>query len=136
LIETVSVIGKVLKKLKPKTAGGNSQAVVVLGQDTDLDQLMREDLIILFKHSPACPVSWAAHAQVTKFARENQGTPVYMIPVIKERPLSEKIADVTGVDHESPQVIVLREGTVVASASQGEITVESLSEMLSAYPNK
>jgi len=131
----MSVIGKVLKRLKPKTGGGNSHAVVVLGPGANLDELMRQDLIDLFKHSNACPVSWAAHAQVTKFARENEGIPVYMIPVIKERSLSEKIADVTGVDHQSPQVIVLREGTVIASASQGEITVESLSEMLSAYPN-
>jgi len=129
------VLGDVLKKLKrKKTADGAGQAMQVLGAGSDLEEVMSEGLVVLFKHSNACPVSWAAHAQVTRFARENPGTTVYMIPVIKERSFSDKIAEITGVEHESPQVIVLREGVVAASASHGDITVESLSEMLDAYP--
>ncbi len=130
------MIDNLLKRLKRKNAGGNNHAIPVLGQDADLDELMSEELVLIFKHSNSCPVSWAAHAQVTKFARENPELAVYLIPVIKERPLSQKVAALTGVVHESPQVIVLREGVVAASASQGDITVESLSEMLDAYPSK
>lgn len=128
------MIDNLLKRLKRKNTGGANHAMPVLGEDADLDELMSEELVVIFKHSNSCPVSWAAHAQVTKFARDNPNTPVYMIPVIKERALSQKLATLTGVIHESPQVIVLRDGKVAASASHGEITVESLSEMLDAYP--
>jgi len=128
------VIENILRHLKGKKIPGNNHAVPVLGQDSNLEELMNLELVILFKHSNSCPVSWNAHAQVTKFARENPDIPVYMIPVIKERTFSQKVADVTRVVHESPQVIVLRDGAVMASASHGDITVESISEMLDTYP--
>ncbi len=130
------MIDNLLKRLKRKNTGGANHAMPILGPDADLEELMSEELVIIFKHSNSCPVSWAAHAQVTKFARDNPAIPVYMIPVIKERALSQKVAALTGVIHESPQVIVLRDGAVAASASHGDITVEGLSEMLDAYPSK
>jgi bacillithiol system protein YtxJ len=98
----------------------------------DIGQLLNGDLAVVFKHSTACPVSWAAHAQVSKFMREHPETAVYLVPVIKERSLSQKIAAATGVRHESPQVIVLRRGEVVASVSHGDITADSLAEMIGA----
>ena len=94
-----------------------------------VDRLLREDSVIVFKHSTACPMSWAAHAHVTKFLRENPDAPVRMVKVIQERVLSQKIAEATGVRHESPQIIVLRGGEVAASASHGRITLDSLNEM-------
>jgi bacillithiol system protein YtxJ len=130
------VLGDVLKRLKRTKTGSGSVGFAILGPDADLGEIMTEDLCVLFKHSNACPVSWAAHAQVSRFVRENPGTSVYMIPVIKERALSDKITAAIGLEHESPQVIVLREGVVAASASHGDITVESISEMLDAYPAK
>jgi bacillithiol system protein YtxJ len=96
---------------------------------TDVQQLLGEELAVVFKHSTACPVSWAAHTQVTRFMKAHPEAPVFMIPVIKDRPFSQKIAAATGIRHESPQVIVLRKGEVVASASHGEITVDELTEM-------
>jgi hypothetical protein len=79
----------------------------------DVQELLREDLAVVFKHSTACPVA-----------------PVYLVPVIKERPFSQRIAAETGVRHESPQVIVLRKGAVVATASHGDITADELGEMV------
>jgi bacillithiol system protein YtxJ len=96
----------------------------------DVQELLREDLAVVFKHSTACPVSWAAHAQVMKFMRACPEAPVYLVPVIKERPFSQRIAAETGVRHESPQVIVLRKGAVVATASHGDITADELGEMV------
>ncbi|MDE3195999.1 MAG: bacillithiol system redox-active protein YtxJ, partial [Acidobacteriota bacterium] len=84
----------------------------------------------LFKHSTACPVSWTAHAQVTRFLKHNASVPVYLVPVIRERVLSRAIADRTGVRHESPQVILIRKGVAADSASHGEITEGVLAGML------
>jgi bacillithiol system protein YtxJ len=106
------------------------RAMPALDESTTLDELLRDELVILFKHSTACPVSWAAHSQVTRFLKVHPEARVRMVAVIKERPLSQKIAAVTGIRHESPQVIVLRRGEVVGSASHGEITVDTLSELL------
>jgi len=93
---------------------------------TGLAEIMSEDLTILFKHSSSCPVSWAAHAQVSRFFQENPEAPVRIVSVTRERPLSQQIAAATGIRHESPQILVLRRGEVVASASHGEITRDRL----------
>lgn len=105
-------------------------AIPVLEGSSSFDSLLQEDLVVLFKHSSACPVSWAAHAQMTRFLKANPGTPVRLVSVLKDRPLSQRIAAATGIPHESPQVIVLRRGEAVASASHGEITEQTLNEIL------
>ena len=96
---------------------------------TGADDLMREELVMIFKHSTSCPVSWAAHSQVSRFLQDSPEAPVRMVSVIKERPLSQQIAAATGVRHESPQLIVLRRGEVLATASHGEINRERLEIM-------
>ena len=93
----------------------------------DLAQLPELDTAILFKHSPSCPVSWMAHAQVRSFIASNPSVPVYTISVRQDRELSRRIAQWTNVGHESPQVIVLRRGVVVGAASHGGVTAEYLS---------
>ena len=61
----------------------------------------------VFKHSTSCPIS--AHA-----AREMEASrtdlPIYSIEVREQRELSNWVAQVYGVTHESPQLILLREG--------------------------
>ena len=96
---------------------------------TDLGELLGRRMVVLFKHSTACPVSWAAHAQVNRFRLQHPEVPVILVDVIRNRPTSKKIAELTDVWHESPQIIVMRDGKVAASASHGDITVDRLAEM-------
>jgi bacillithiol system protein YtxJ len=96
----------------------------------DLHQIQQLDLAIIFKHSSACPVSWAAQRQVNAFAEQQPGAPLFRLTVQKHRPLSNQIAEQTGVRHESPQILVLRRGKVVSHTSHGGITVDYLKEVL------
>lgn len=98
---------------------------------TDIDALLNQETILVFKHSTACPVSWAAHMQVMKFADQHPDFPLRIVPVIQERPASNKIAELTGVRHESPQVILLREGKVINALSHGSITLAQLNQLIS-----
>ena len=110
--------------------GGEHAGIPEIDAKTSIDELMALELVVLFKHSHACPVSWAAHSQVARFAAHHPSIAVFMIPVIKERAFSRAIAQRIGVEHESPQVIVLRRGAVEAVASHGEITEAELSRAL------
>ena len=47
-----------------------------------------------------------------------------------DRPLSLEAAETTGVPHESPQALLVRDGTVTWHASHGGITTESLASAL------
>ena len=71
---------------------------------------------VLFKHSNTCGVSARAYAEMSK-VRE----PVALITVQKARGLSDEIEKRWKVDHESPQVLVIRDGKLVWVASHFQV---------------
>ena len=92
----------------------------------ELAELKQRDLVVLFKHSPSCAISWAAEKQVKKFIANNPSVPVQTILVRQDRELSRQVAQFTGIRHESPQVIVMRRGVVVSDASHQDVTADFL----------
>ena len=52
------------------------------------------------------------------------------VEIQKARPVSDGVARVFEVRHESPQALLVSEGEVVWHASHGSITEESLAEAL------
>ena len=95
--------------------------------DTDaLDELLarsHDAPVVLFKHSTTCPISAAAYRQMTAVERE-----VSLVVVQKARDVSSEIASRTGIRHESPQAIVLRNGEAVWNASHFDITKSAVEE--------
>ena len=73
-----------------------------------LDALLANELVFLFKHSFVCGTSALAHEEVERYVAANPGTPVYLVDVIGQRPLSQEFAAALGVGHASPQAILLR----------------------------
>jgi bacillithiol system protein YtxJ len=55
------------------------------------------------------------------------------IVVQEARPLSDLVARETGIRHESPQVILFRNGKAVWNASHHGITAENLREALKSH---
>ena len=55
---------------------------------------------------------------------------IYLVRVIEEPEVSRHLAVTLGVPHESPQLIVLRNGSVVWSASHSGITYQALEKVL------
>lgn len=118
------------KKSGAESEGKSAGPIPEIDSDTDLDALIAQDTVILFKHSTACPTSWAAHLQVMKFVDAHPEFPVRMVSVIQERATSNKIAEKTGIRHQSPQIIFLRQGKVVSAISHGSITVAQLNQLI------
>ena len=85
-----------------------------------LDELIKnskEAPVILFKHSTTCPISANAHREMTKVQN-----PVGLIVVQHSRDISREVEQRTGVRHESPQALILRNGKVAWHASHYDIT--------------
>jgi bacillithiol system protein YtxJ len=74
--------------------------------------------VILFKHSLTCPISHAAYEEMSNLTREK----VNLIIVQDARNLSDEIADRTGIRHESPQTLIVKNGEIVWHASHYDIT--------------
>ena len=59
---------------------------------------------------------------------------IVLIDVQRFPRLGREVATRTGVRHESPQVIVLRDGVAVWAADHRDITVAKLEEALRLFP--
>ncbi len=95
-------------------------------------RLGEQEVAVLFKHSPTCIISMKANSQVEEFRAAHPQVPIYIISVKKERSMSNFIAETTGIEHASPQIIVFRKGTPSAVATHGEITAQSIQQMIQA----
>jgi bacillithiol system protein YtxJ len=71
-------------------------------------------------------MSAAAYREMSDFEGE-----VALVEVQRARELSREIENRTGIKHESPQIIVLRNGQVVWDASHFQITREAVTEAVS-----
>lgn len=75
----------------------------------------------VFKHSTSCPVSARAAGEVRAMRTD---MPIYWIDVREQRELSNWVAAHCGVPHESPQLILLKDGKVEATWSHFAISRE------------
>lgn len=82
--------------------------------------------VLLFKHSPVCPISAAARDEYDAFRRVMPEVPTLFVDVVEDRPVARGIAERCGVRHESPQVILFEGGQPVWHASHWHITEAAL----------
>ena len=99
----------------------------ITGPDA-LDELMlrsNKEPVAVFKHSTACPVSASAY-------REMKSTPceIALIEIQEARDLSREVGVRTGIEHESPQVIILRNGKAVWHASHWKVTAQAVAQAM------
>lgn len=93
-----------------------------------LDELVarsNKEPVALFKHSTTCPISASAYREMADFPGE-----VALIEVQRARDLSAEVGARTGIEHESPQVIILRNGNAVWHASHWGITSQALEQAM------
>jgi bacillithiol system protein YtxJ len=87
----------------------------------DLLQRSQTETVILFNHDPWCPISGRAYKQMEQIDDD-----VTLVDVSQEKALTREIQSRTGVRHESPQVIILRDGQPAWSATHFAITADAV----------
>jgi len=80
---------------------------------------------VIFKHSTRCSISAVALQRLQKEVAPD-GFDFYMLDLLSYRALSNKIADQFEVDHESPQVLVIRNGACVYDESHLGISMHDI----------
>lgn len=88
--------------------------------------------VVIFKHSTACPISAGAYQNVQRFLSQPPGDcpEFYLVKVIESRPVSNEIASRLGVQHKSPQIILVKDGQPLWSASHYGIHVDAIAAAL------
>ncbi|RMF55675.1 MAG: bacillithiol system redox-active protein YtxJ [Calditrichaeota bacterium] len=91
-----------------------------------------EKPLLLLKHSTACGISAGALATVEDFANIYDAIDYRMVLVIENRELSREIASITGIPHQSPQVILFHEGKPIWHTSHWSIRAKSMKKALNS----
>jgi bacillithiol system protein YtxJ len=95
------------------------------------ERLSHEKTVVLFKHSTRCSVSRFVLKQFENtFDIAEDKVELYFLDLIEYRPISNEIAERFGVTHQSPQMIVLKDGKAVHDASHESIDARSLVQFI------
>ena len=97
-----------------------------LGQLNEIIAISNEKPVAIFKHSTRCSVSRMALKQFeNEFNSSDKVTP-YFLDLIAHRDISNEIANRFGVTHQSPQLILIKEGKAIYNVSHSDIDAEEL----------
>jgi bacillithiol system protein YtxJ len=103
-----------------------------LAAQADVEALLAQPgPVWLFKHSNACPISFAAHDAVAAWCAAHPDARGGMVVIQEQRPLSNWIATRLGRIHQSPQLFLLRDGQVAWMATHWGITAEAMERAIS-----
>lgn len=96
----------------------------------ELIQASHQQPVLFFKHSNACPISSRAFGEFQKYLASDASAAVNnaLIVVQHAREVSNQLAAITGVEHESPQAILVHGGKAVWDESHLAIKSDRLAE--------
>lgn len=96
-------------------------------QLTDLISKSANRPQVIFKHSTRCSISSVAMQRLKKGLVPGEFD-FYFLDLITYRFLSNKVEQQFDVQHESPQILIIRNGTCVYDESHLSITVDDIIE--------
>ena len=101
-----------------------------LGQLNEIMELSHQQPVAIFKHSTRCSISRMALKQFeNEFDLEGNVTPYYL-DLLNHRDISQEIATRFEVYHQSPQLLLIKEGKSIYDASHSDIDAVVLKEKI------
>ncbi|AKD02996.1 bacillithiol system redox-active protein YtxJ [Pontibacter korlensis] len=102
-----------------------------------LDEIIEESKntpVVIFKHSTSCSISATAKSRLE---RQWDGAGLdhikpYYLDLLSYRPVSNEVAEALQVRHESPQLLLLKDGVCTYDASHLGISVDALKKQVAA----
>jgi bacillithiol system protein YtxJ len=103
---------------------------IELNDESQLEQIVEQSKvqpIVIFKHSTRCSISSMAK---NRLERETpaENLPFYYLDLLRHRPISQKIAEDFQVHHESPQILIIKNGECIYDESHNGINMQEINE--------
>lgn len=106
----------------------------ILNKPEQIDEIVAESRkvpVVVYKHSTRCGVSSAAKSDLEHdWDLQPDEIKPYYLDVVGSRDLSHQVARLFGVRHESPQIILIRNGKATFTSSHWNISVDALRDAL------
>lgn len=110
----------------PKQSKIEWRQLTDLGQLNEIIDLSNETAVLIFKHSTRCSISRMALKQFeNEFDFKEQITP-YFLDLLNHRDISNAIAAQFEVVHQSPQILLIKNGKAIFSTSHDDIDAKFL----------
>lgn len=101
------------------------------GQLEEIKNQSKKESVLIFKHSTRCGISRMVIRQFEAlFKEEHQDLKVYYLDLLNYRSLSDEVGYTFQVTHQSPQLLVIKNGISVFNASHYEITEVNLTRFI------
>lgn len=104
-----------------------------LTEMSQLDEIIAESAtqtVVIFKHSTRCIVSRTALKQFELDFKADEKLKLYFLDLIAYRPISNEIANRFEVEHQSPQILVIKNGKTIYSTSHSAIDAKILERFI------
>jgi len=86
---------------------------------------------LIFKHSTRCSISMMAKRRFEMdWDSIPDNTPLYFLDLLTYRDISNKIADLFQVHHQSPQMLLIKDGECILEASHSDISTEEAAGLI------
>ena len=105
--------------------------LISIEEINNIKEISKIQSILIFKHSTSCGISRMVMKQFESlFNEENKHLKVYYLDLLNFREVSSKLSEVFQVIHQSPQLLVVKNGISVYDESHYEITKVNLSKYI------
>ncbi|HKX33583.1 MAG TPA: bacillithiol system redox-active protein YtxJ [Blastocatellia bacterium] len=86
--------------------------------------------VLFFKHSDTCGISEQAFREFQRYLQSPESAEIgnYVIVVQRAREVSNQLAQLVGIEHESPQAIIVSEGRAIWNDSHRALKSVALVE--------
>ena len=108
------------------------EEITSLEQIDKIKKYSENQPVVIYKHSTRCGISSLAIDRLERAwnAEEMKSVQTYFLNLISYREISQAIADTFGVRHESPQLLLIKDGKCAFHASHMSISYQTLKNQL------
>ena len=96
-----------------------------------INNLSKEHKVLLFKHSTRCSISSSALNRLERNWKDEDSEKLrpYYLDLLKHRNVSNAIAELYAIEHQSPQVLVIKDGKCIYTETHYGISYEDLTSI-------
>lgn len=109
-----------------------------VSQLTDIKNESNLRPVLLFKHSTTCSISKTSLNRLERNWSEEDmnSTKLYYLDLLSYRSISNEISHTFGVVHESPQVLIIKDGKAVYDTSHFDIDYATIKAQIERFQTR
>jgi bacillithiol system protein YtxJ len=98
----------------------------------EIKKISEQQPVLIFKHSTRCSISTTALSRLERSWKEEdmKELKLFYLDLISYRPISNTIAEIFGVFHQSPQILIIYKGHCVYNSSHFDIAYPDIKSQI------